>query len=475
MNTKRYLIQICLLGAVLLQALTSGAQPVTKVVGAGYFSLFLKNDGSLWAMGDNIVGQLGDGTGGPNVYTNWPEQIVASNVTAIAAGGFDFFGAYRDESLFLKSDGSLWVMGENEFGQLGDGTYNNTNLPEMIVASNVTAIASDGTYSLFLKSDGSLWAMGNNSVGQLGDGTYSDTNLPEMIVASNVTAIAAGEDHSLFIKNNGSLWAMGDNSQGELGDGMSEGYTNLPEQIVASNVTAIATGGYFSYFSLFLKKDGSLWAMGDESYGELGDGVSGIYGDGTFQAFTTNLPEQIVASNVTAIAAGGRFSLFVKKDGSLWVMGDNTYGELGDGTTDNGNYETNLPEPIVSSGVTAIAAGQWHSLFIKSDGSLWGMGDDADGDLGDGGAYSGINLPEQIVAGTPVYNQIFVELLSGGNVSLSYVGNGGMNYELDQSFSLSPANWVPQVTNPAGAGGVLVFTNTPNPATNNFWRVRSVP
>jgi hypothetical protein len=154
-------------------------------------------------------------------------------------------------------------------------------------------------------------------------------------------------------------------------------------------------------------------------------------------------------------------------------MGDNTYGELGDGTTDNGNYETNLPEPIVPSGVTAIAAGQWHSLFIKNDGSLWAMGDDGDGDLGDG-TYSESNLPEQIVAGTPNYNKISIQLLSGDNVSLSYAGNGGMNYELDQSFSLSPANWVPQLTNPAGAGGVLVFTNTPNTATNNFWRIRSV-
>ena len=315
MNSKRNLIQICLLGAMLLQAVTSGAQPVTKVAAASYFSLFLKSDGSLWAMGDNNAGQLGDGSGGMDIFTNWPEQIVASNVTAIAAGGLDFFGAHRDESLFLKSDGSLWVMGDNEFGQLGDG--------------------------------------------------------------------------------------------------MSEEYTNLPEQIVASNVTAIA--------------------------------------------------------------AGGRFSLFVKKDGSLWAMGDNTYGELGDGTTDSGNYETNLPEPIVPSGVTTIAAGAFHSLFLKSNGSLWAMGDGADGDLGNGDAYSEANLPEQIVAGTPVYNQISVQLLTGGNVSLSYMGNGGMNYELDQSFSLSPVNWVPQVTNSAGAGGVLVFTNTPNRATNNFWRIRSVP
>ena len=112
MKTKRILIQIWLLCAAMLQAATSGAQPVTKVAAGGVHSLFLKSDGSLWAMGDNGDGELGDGTYN---QTNRPEQIVASNVTAIAAGDY--------HSLFLKSDGSLWAMGDNVYGQLGDGTY----------------------------------------------------------------------------------------------------------------------------------------------------------------------------------------------------------------------------------------------------------------------------------------------------------------------------------------------------------------
>jgi alpha-tubulin suppressor-like RCC1 family protein len=368
-NTRRNLIRIWLLGAVLLQAIASGAQPVTKVAGG-------------WA-----------------------------------------------HSLFLKSDGSLWAMGYNGYGQLGDGTYNNTNLPEQIVASNVTAIAAGYDFSLFLKSDGSLWAMGDQTCGELGDGTSSpDPGFPDIS-------------------------------------------TNLPEEIVVSNVTAIAAGGDSS---LFLKSDGSLWAMGDQSYGQLGDGTS--VPDPMYQSdiVLTNLPEEIVASNVTAIAAGFFHSLFLKSDGGLWAMGYNGYGQLGDGTYGGAPYYgINLPEQIVVSGVTTIAAGAYHSLFLKSDGSLWDMGDNEFGQLGD--FTSGHNLPEQIVAGTPGYNQISIQLLSGGNVSLSYMGIAGTNYELDLSFSLSPPNWVPQVTNTAGAGGVLVFTNTPNPATNNFWRVRSVP
>src|SRR5665213_2305530 len=123
--------------AAMLQTVISGAQPVTQIAAGRWHSLFLKSDGSLWAMGYNLFGQLGDGT--TNIIINQPEQIVASNVTAIAAGD--------EHSLFLKSDGSLWAMGDNTDGELGDGTYVTynpyvpylgTNQPEQIVASNVT-------------------------------------------------------------------------------------------------------------------------------------------------------------------------------------------------------------------------------------------------------------------------------------------------------------------------------------------------
>jgi alpha-tubulin suppressor-like RCC1 family protein len=264
---------------------------------------------------------------------------------------------------------------------------------------------------------------------------------------------------------------MGYNGYGELGDG-SNSQTNRPEQIVASNVTAIAaaggafsSNGGFSYsytdHSLFLKSDGSLWGMGYNESGQLGDGSLN----------NTNKPEQIVASNVTAIAAGLYHSLFLKRDGSLWAMGNNGNGQLGDGTSNGGNYYTNRPEQIVTGGVTAIAAGYFHSLLVKNDGSLWAMGYNGDGELGDG-TTSDVIVPEPILA---AYNRISGRLLSGGKMQLSFVGVAGANYALDRASRLSSATWLPQATNPAGSFGALVFTNMPDATTNNFWRIRSVP
>ncbi len=322
----RNLMRIWLAVVVLSQAITGGAQSVTQVTAGFYHSLFLKSNGSLWATGWNLYGQSVNGayaTAYP-YGTNRPVQMVASNVIAIAAGG--------GHSLFLMSNGSLWAGGWNAYGQLGDGTTDNgnyeTNRPEQIVPSGVTAIAAGYRHSLFLKNDGSLWAMGNNAYGQLGNGTYNNTNQPVQIVASNVTAIAAGDQHSLFLMSNGSLWAMGNNHAGQLGD-PTVGATNSPDLILASNVTATAAG---STHSLVLMSNGSLWVMGNNHYGQLGNGSYN----------NTNRPVQIMASGVTAIAAGYGHSLFIKSDGSLWGMGDNLNGQLGDSTYNS----TNLPVQI---------------------------------------------------------------------------------------------------------------------------------
>ena len=110
-------------------------------------------------------------------------------------------------------------MGENQYGQLGDGTYNSTNLPEEVVSNGVVAIAAGDSHSLFLKADGSLWGMGLNGSGQLGGSVLYSTNLPVLIVPGGVTGIAAGGDHTLFLKGDGSLWVLGDNGSGEAGDG----------------------------------------------------------------------------------------------------------------------------------------------------------------------------------------------------------------------------------------------------------------
>jgi len=215
------IIRICLLCMVFLQGLDlAEAQPVTKAAAGQYFSLFLKQDSSLWAMGNNDYGELGTGT---YLQTNEPQEILSEGVNSIAAGAY--------HSLFLKADGSLWAMGNTGFGQLGDGTTNDVHSPEEIVASNVVAITAGPAYSLFIKNDGSMWAMGQSG-NNLTNVLNFATNRPVPIFERGPSCLAGGYYHSLFITSDGSLWASGNNDYGQLGVGTTLTSAAHPVRVV---------------------------------------------------------------------------------------------------------------------------------------------------------------------------------------------------------------------------------------------------
>ena len=296
--------------------------------------------------------------------TNVP-TLTASNVVAVAAGG--------EHSLFIKADGTLWAVGGNIYGELGAGSqvfYTNnpptlsfTNTP-VFVTNNVVAVAAGNTSSVLVRAEGTLWAMGDNEYGELGVGSkvayLSSTNVP-VLVTNNVVAVAASRTDSVFVKADGTLWGMGATGNGELGHvaGFLHGssYTTNVPVLIASNVVTAALG---DDYTLFIKADGTLWGTGDNNFGNLG------IGNVTAGFYYTNNPVE-VTNNVVAVAAGNDHSLFVKADGTLWAMGANGSGELGLATPS----ETSVPL-LVESNVVAIAAGGSAFINLKTavEGSL---------------------------------------------------------------------------------------------------------
>lgn len=275
---------------------------------------------ALLAWGYDQYGQLGDGQSGSlgtSVKQTTPELIIANTVTATGGDA---------HSLFVTADGTLWAMGLNSSGQLGDGTTTMRTSPVPVIGgSNVVAVAGGFRRSLVLKNDGTVWAMG---------GGFSST--PNS-VASNAVAVAGGLQ-PLFLKSDGTLWTA----------------SSSPTPISgASNVVVAAAE---NSQTLFLRSDGTLWTTSSSTP------ISG-------------------ASNVVAIAAGSAHALFVTSDGTLWAMGNNQYGQLGDGTTTTRNN----PVPVIGgTNAVTVVAGSQHSLFMRSDGTLWAMGENNDGQLGNG-------------------------------------------------------------------------------------------
>jgi len=275
----------------------------------------------------------------------------------------------------LNADGSLdtstqaldlWVTGGGAYGKLGLGSYGGTGDQVEVLkrVAGAKAVAVGGQHLLFAKDDGTLWGAGRNDQGQLGvDPTtlaYTSDGQPRQVAGvTDVATVVAGSNHSFFIKTDGTLWAMGDNTGGKLGNrNTTDQYA--PVQI-ATGVAAVAAG---VDHSLYVTTSGDLYAMGSNTHGQLGT-----------SSYTTT--PMLVATGVKAVAAGDYFSLYLKTDGTLYGMGQNSSGQLGQGDT------TNRGTPaLIATGVSTMAAGAAHSAFVTTEGYLMTMGYNASGQLG---------------------------------------------------------------------------------------------
>ncbi|ROL62509.1 T9SS C-terminal target domain-containing protein [Bacteroidetes/Chlorobi group bacterium ChocPot_Mid] len=389
-----------------------------------------------------------------------------SSAQTIAAG--------MHHSLALKNDGTVWAWGSNSDGQLGDGTNTDSHVPVKVDSlKSIIAIARGCFHSLALKNDGTVWAWGWNKYGQLGYGTSTDISYVPVQVDSltSIIAIAAGMYHSLALKNDGTVWAWGYNNHGQLGNGTNTD-SNVPVQVTSlTSIIAIA-GGYghslalksdgtvwawgYTYYSnvpvkvdslksiiaiaggwwhsLALKNDGTVWAWGNNNLGQLGNGTN---------TYTySNVPVKVDSlTSIIAIAAGGWHSLALKSDGTVWAWGYNNYGQLGNGT----NTDSNVPVKVDSlTSIIAIAGGVYHSLALKNDGTVWAWGFNQFGQLGDG-TNTNSNVPVQ----TSITNVLPVELtsfsasVSNGSVLLNWqtateVNNYGFEIERASQTSTSP-------------------------------------
>ena len=334
---------ILTLGAIFPPGAAS-AFSTNPMISAEYGSKALKSDGTVWAWGSNHSDRLGiEYTEGD--YRTTPVRIQnLNNVRAISG------------SVALLNDGTVWVWGRNAEGI----TTTNYHIPVQVQhLTNITAIASGGSYTVALRSDGTVWTWGANNFGQLGDGTRVNRSTPVQVQnLTNVTAISAGGNHTVALRNDGTVWIWGDKSMDKSGNCSID--RENPTQIQnLTNVTAIAAAWNHT---IALRSDGTVWAWTPhwEDY----------------------IPEQVQGlANVTAISAGVSHSLALRSDGTVWAWGaiwhETDIGHLSDTIT--------IPVQVQSlTDVTAISAGSALAMALRNDNSVWAWGWNAQGNLGDG-------------------------------------------------------------------------------------------
>lgn len=279
--------------------------------------------------------------------------------------------------------GTICAWGANNYGQIGNGaiisSITSNPVPLQISGpSGIKAMAASN-HNLALTGDGQVWAWGYNAYGQLGSninlGTQNGSPIPARIVGlSGVVAVAANY-HSLALTVDGHVWAWGLNNFGQLGNSVNidpPGPNSTPSQIAGlSEVVAIAAG---AYHSLAVTADGHVWSWGFNAHGELGNGTSDVNAHPT--------PGQVAGlSGVIAVAAGDYHSLAVTSDGHVWAWGLNDRGQTA-APVNPGTYTLTPSRVPGISGAIAVAAGQLHSLALTGDGRVWGWGVNSFGELG---------------------------------------------------------------------------------------------
>ena len=366
-----------------------------KLAGGGSHSIGMKSEGTVWAWGSNSSGQLGIGTTDSSTHTT-PLQVKLNSTTSLT--GISLVGAGTSHSLAIKSsDGSVYGWGLNSSGQLGDNSTTNRSYPVQAkttatgnpVLTGIADIAGGASHTVALRSsDGTVWTWGSNASGQLGDGSTKSRQLADQVRTSSsafltgVATIAAGDNFSVAVKTDGTVWAWGDNSSGQIGIGSTQ------TQKYAVQVTLSGGGGLTGVkrvecgatHVIAVKTDGSVWSWGNNTNGQLGNGT-------TTQAknpVQVKINSSTFFTGATAVAAGASHSVILKTDGSVYACGLNTSGQL----SINSNTQQLYPIQSVSStgpvlaNIVDLTCGATHTLVTKNDGTVSGAGLNSSGQVG---------------------------------------------------------------------------------------------
>ncbi len=411
--------------------------PVARVFASDYASAAVLADGSAWRWGN------GSGPAFPSM--SMPTRVADLPAATEIALGFGHLVA-------RTTNGDVWVVGANDYGQLGVGDSDASAAPRSNGLAGVTMLAVNDSTNFALLADGSLRAWGRNIFGALGDGTKTNRFAPiSMGGAGHYVAVAAGEYFGVALDDAGGVWQWGRNDAGQSGDGGSQQLAQLVqvpklEHLLGVSLTA-KSGGVLksdgtvwtlsgdavpglsgivavaigSAHSAALKSDGAVWTWGANESGQLGNGSS------TFSATPVAVSG---AAGAVAVDVGLDHTLMLKNDGSVWSWGGNNNHQLGDGTKVSRSIpilSTVAPEAVGIgsgygysvaikpdgtvarwglngtvvmpglSGIVGVSAGNNHALAVKSDGTVWGWGDNTYGQLGIGnaGGYytSGVQVP----------------------------------------------------------------------------------
>lgn len=396
--------------------------------------------GVLYRNDDNISSILFYGWGENIAFE--PKVLSENNIygeSCLVAGGNNYAIAYKDGFEYYDNDivksynlkdlinlrlgydfglaldrlGNVYTFGNSFYG---DKKVNSQ--PVKINISNIKSMTAGKDFAVFIDNNGSIWGLGANNCGQLGTGDTKDADSPVSLKATDFTAndtaykISVGNGHNLFIKKDGTVWAWGENTYGQLGNGNNEN-SDYPVQV--DKLTDVAEISAGDGFSVAIKKDGTVWAWGKNNRGQLGNGTK----------IDSNVPVQVnLESQAVTISAGYNHVLMVDSNEIAWSWGANDFGQLGD----KSYTDKSSPVKISLTCVKKVSAGNQISMLLKKSGILYTFGKNDVGQLGGERQYN--NKPVEIDTMVKDISAGFSHILALKSDGTVYACGNNRNYTL---------------------------------------------
>lgn len=371
-----------------VSAAAEGSPISTATIAVGEnHSLVVKNDMSLWAAGDNSKGQLGIGTD----KSNSSGEKVMDNIVYVDAN--------ENVSFAIDKNGTLYGWGDNSDGQITNKLSVAVISTPTKIMDNVAQVSTGDGHTVALLEDGTAVGWGRNEYGELGFASNSLKNSVTELMKDAVD-VAAGDGFTLIVTKDGAVYGAGNNDSGQLGAGNYRDYSWFT--VVIENGAQDVEAG--NNHSIVLMNNGSVRTSGSNEHGQLGTES----GNATIANFASTS-----VRGANAIFAGGDSSGAVA-NGVLYTWGDNESGQLHNGNSEDLDY----PEKV-TSGVVSIALGERHSLMLKDNGYISGVG---------AGVFGELFSSASSITVSPSYVMGNVSYFSAGKDHAAAIDNKGTLY-----------------------------------------------